>query len=99
MTVPPPVIAANRSLTMMLIATNILGQNTAAIAANEAQYAEMWAQDSAAMQGYAADSAASTTLSPVHFAAADHKPGRARGPGRHGRPSCRASGRNLTPLR
>ena len=64
MTVPPPVIAANRSLTMMLIATNILGQNTAAIAANEAQYAEMWAQDSTAMQGYAADSAASTTLSP-----------------------------------
>ena len=64
MTVPPPVIAANRSLTMMLIATNILGQNTAAIAANEAQYAEMWAQDSAAMQGYAADSAASTTLRP-----------------------------------
>jgi PPE-repeat protein len=64
MTVPPPVIAANRSLTMALIASNILGQNTAAIAANEAQYAEMWAQDSAAMQGYAADSAASTTLSP-----------------------------------
>ncbi|MFZ1164966.1 PPE family protein [Mycobacterium sp.] len=64
MTVPPPVIAANRSLTMMLIATNILGQNTAAIAANEAQYAEMWAQDSAAMQGYAADSEASTTLRP-----------------------------------
>ena len=64
MTVPPPVIAANRSLTMMLIATNILGQNTAAIAASEALYAEMWAQDSAAMQGYAADSAASTTLRP-----------------------------------
>ncbi len=64
MTVPPPVIAANRSLTMMLIATNILGQNTAAIAANEALYAEMWAQDSAAMEGYAADSAASTTLRP-----------------------------------
>ena len=64
MTVPPPVIAANRSLTMMLIATNILGQNSAAIAANEAQYAEMWAQDSAAMQGYAAASAASTTLTP-----------------------------------
>ena len=64
MTVPPPVIAANRSLTMALIATNILGQNTAAIAASEAQYAEMWAQDSAAMQGYAAASAASTTLTP-----------------------------------
>ena len=64
MTVPPPVIAANRSLTMMLIATNVLGQNTAAIAASEAQYAEMWAQDSAAMEGYATASAASTTLRP-----------------------------------
>ncbi len=34
MTVPPPVIAANRSLLMTLIATNVLGQNTPAIAAN-----------------------------------------------------------------
>ena len=64
MTVPPPVVAANRSQTMALIATNILGQNTAAIAASEAQYAEMWAQDSAAMQGYASSSAAASTLSP-----------------------------------
>ncbi len=64
MTVPPPVIAANRSLTMMLIATNVLGQNTAAIAASEAQYAEMWAQDSAAMEGYASSSAAASTLRP-----------------------------------
>lgn len=58
MTVPPPVIAANRSLLMTLIATNVLGQNTPAIAATEAQYAEMWAQDAAAMYGYAASSAA-----------------------------------------
>ena len=43
-TVPPPVIAANRALLMSLIATNILGQNTPAIAATEADYAEMWAQ-------------------------------------------------------
>jgi PPE-repeat protein len=64
MTVPPPVIAANRSQTMALIATNILGQNTSAIAASEAQYAEMWAQDSAAMQGYASASAAASTLRP-----------------------------------
>jgi PPE family len=28
-----------------LVATNIVGQNTPAIAATEAQYAEMWAQD------------------------------------------------------
>ena len=59
-TVPPPEIAANRALLMMLIATNFLGQNTPAIAATEAQYAEMWAQDAAAMYGYAATSAATT---------------------------------------
>jgi PPE-repeat protein len=64
MTVHPAVVAANRSQTMVLIATNILGQNTAAIAASEAQYAEMWAQDSAAMQGYASFSAAASRLTP-----------------------------------
>ena len=64
MTVPPPVIAANRSLLMTLIATNILGQNTPAIAATETDYAEMWAQDAAAMYGYAGSSAAASTLTP-----------------------------------
>ena len=63
-TVPPPVIAANRSLFATLVATNILGQNTAAIAATEAEYSEMWAQDAGAMYGYAASSASATTLSP-----------------------------------
>jgi PPE-repeat protein len=63
-TVPPPVIAANRALLMALVATNILGQNTAAIAATEADYGEMWAQDAAAMYGYAGASAAATTLTP-----------------------------------
>jgi PPE-repeat protein len=63
-TVPPPVIAANRALLMALVATNIFGQNTAAIAATEAQYGEMWAQDAAAMYGYAGASAAATTLTP-----------------------------------
>jgi len=56
MTVPPPVIAANRALLAALVATNILGQNTPAIAATEADYAEMWAQDATAMYGYAAAS-------------------------------------------
>ncbi len=49
MTVPPPVIAANRALLMALIATNFFGQNTPAIMATEAEYLEMWAQDAAAM--------------------------------------------------
>ncbi len=64
MTVPPTLIAANRSLLMTLIATNIFGQNTMAIAATEADYAEMWAQDAAAMYGYAGSSAAASTLTP-----------------------------------
>lgn len=63
-TVPPPVIAANRSLLLALIATNILGQNTAAIAATELEYTEMWAQDAGAMYGYAGASASATALSP-----------------------------------
>jgi PPE-repeat protein len=63
-TVPPPVIVANRALLMSLVATNIVGQNTAAIAATEAQYAQMWAQDAAVMYGYAGASAAATTLTP-----------------------------------
>ena len=64
MTVPPAVITANRTLLMTLIATNIFGQNTAAIAATETDYAEMWAQDTAAMYGYAGSSAAASTLTP-----------------------------------
>jgi PPE-repeat protein len=64
MTVPPPVIAANRSLQAALVATNFFGQNTPAIAATEIQYAEMWAQDAVAMYGYAVASASATTLSP-----------------------------------
>ncbi|OBI00454.1 PPE family protein [Mycobacterium sp. E2733] len=61
-TVPPPVVAANRSQLAALKATNVLGQNTAAIAATEVQYADMWAQDAAAMYGYAGSSAAATQL-------------------------------------
>ncbi len=61
-TVPPPVIAANRAQLVVLIATNFFGQNTPAIAATEAQYLEMWAQDAAAMYGYAGSSAAASRL-------------------------------------
>ena len=52
--IPPPAILANRTTLAALVATNILGQNTPAIAANEALYGEFWAQDAAAMYGYAA---------------------------------------------
>lgn len=60
--VPPPAIAANRSELLVLIATNIFGQNSAAIAANQAEYAEMWAQDSSAMYSYAAAASTATRL-------------------------------------
>ncbi len=63
-TVPPSVVAANRAQLLVLVATNLLGQNTAAIAATEAQYAQMWAQDAAAMYGYAASASQAGALSP-----------------------------------
>ncbi|RUP04058.1 MAG: PPE family protein [Mycobacterium sp.] len=64
MTVPPAAVAANRATLLMLVATNFLGINTPAIAATEAEYAEMWAQDATAMYVYAADAAAASTLTP-----------------------------------
>lgn len=63
-TVPPAVVAANRSLLALLVATNFLGQNTPAIAATEGLYAEMWAQDAMAMYTYAGSSAAAVMLTP-----------------------------------
>jgi PPE-repeat protein len=74
-TVPPPVIAANRSLLMALIATNVLGQNAPAIAATETQYSEMWAQDAATMYSYAGSSASATTLTPFAPPAPTTNPG------------------------
>ena len=63
-TVPPPVVAANRAALASLVATNIVGQNMPAIAATEAQYADMWAQDAAAMYGYAGQSATAAQVTP-----------------------------------
>lgn len=62
MTVPPPLIAANRILLATLVATNFFGQNTPAIAATEAHYAQMWIQDAVAMYTYAGSSAAASRL-------------------------------------
>jgi PPE-repeat protein len=62
MTVPPVEVTANRTQLAMLVATNVIGQNTPAIAANEAMYGEMWAQDAAAMYGYAGSSAAASSV-------------------------------------
>ncbi len=54
-TVPPAVIAANRSQLVSLALSNLFGQNTPAIAATEFDYEAMWAQDVAAMVGYHLD--------------------------------------------
>ncbi|MGA9493889.1 MAG: PPE domain-containing protein [Mycobacterium sp.] len=62
--VAPPVIEANRALLQALVATNLFGQNTPAIAFTETLYAEMWAQDATAMYGYSGASASATSLAP-----------------------------------
>lgn len=62
--VPPVEIAANRTQLASLVATNLFGQNTAAIAATEAQYSEMWAQDALAMDSYAGSAAAASQVTP-----------------------------------
>jgi len=64
LTVPPAVVAANRAQLAALVATNVVGQNTPAITATEAMYAEMWAQDATAMYTYAGSSAAAATVTP-----------------------------------
>ncbi|VBA38695.1 putative PPE family protein PPE32 [Mycobacterium attenuatum] len=64
LTVPPPVIAANRTLLMALVATNWFGQNSPAIATAEAHYAEMWVQDATAMHEYAGAAAIASVLTP-----------------------------------
>jgi PPE-repeat protein len=74
-TVPPQIVATNRSQLTTLVATNIFGRNTQAIAANEAQYGQMWAQDTAAMYGYAASSASATSLTPFNPPQQNTNPG------------------------
>lgn len=61
--VPPPVIEANRARLASLVAANVVSQNGPGIAAVEADYNEMWAQDASAMYRYAGASASAATLS------------------------------------
>ncbi|MGB3520930.1 MAG: PPE family protein [Mycobacterium sp.] len=60
--VPPAVVTANRARLASLAAANVIGQNTPQIAATEFEYAEMWAQDTLAMFGYASETATATQL-------------------------------------
>jgi PPE-repeat protein len=60
--VPTAQVTANRMQLVQLLATNVFGRNLPAIAANEAQYQTMWANNSAAMNRYEAASSQATTL-------------------------------------
>jgi PPE-repeat protein len=60
-TVPPAEILANRTQLLQLVPANIFGQYNAAIAALEAEYAQFWAQDVAAITGYAGSSQSATS--------------------------------------
>jgi PPE-repeat protein len=62
--VHPSVVTANRTLLAHQIATNFFGINSPAIAATEAQYMQMWADNTTAMLGYHATSLQTMALQP-----------------------------------
>ena len=59
---PTAAINANRTRRVQLLATNLFGTNSAALAENESQYLGMWTNNTAAMTRYQAASAQATTL-------------------------------------
>ncbi|OBK32127.1 hypothetical protein A5658_16955 [Mycobacterium sp. 1245111.1] len=67
--VPPPLIAANRAELATLVANNFLGQNTGAIAQNEAEYLDMWIQDALGMDTYQVNSTGASAALPAQTAA------------------------------
>jgi PPE-repeat protein len=67
--VPPPVITANRAELATLVANNFLGQNTGAIAQNEAEYLDMWIQDALGMDTYNMNSTGASAALPAQTAA------------------------------
>jgi len=60
--VPLPVIEANRTELATLVSNNFLGQNTGAIATNEAEYLDMCIQDALTMDTYQVNSQAASAL-------------------------------------
>ncbi|RFZ69591.1 putative PPE family protein PPE29 [Mycobacterium marinum] len=89
-TVPPPIVSANRIQLATLIATNFFGQNTPAIAATEAAYAEMWAQDAATMWWVRRILFGRNHIDSIWPAAADHVRRRTVRPGDRGSPGLRS---------
>src|SRR5947209_2873427 len=67
--VPPPLIAANRAALTTLVSNNFLGQNTGAIAQNEAEYLDMWIQDALGMDTYNQASSGASAALPAQSAA------------------------------
>jgi PPE-repeat protein len=67
--VPPPVITANRAELTALVSNNFLGQNTGAIAQNEAEYLDMWIQDALGMDTYNLNSTGASAALPAQTAA------------------------------
>ena len=69
--VPPPVITANRAELTTLVSNNFLGQNTGAIAQNEAEYLDMWIQDALGMDTYNQASTGASSALPAQTRRAD----------------------------
>ena len=67
--VPPPLISANRAELTTLVSNNFLGQNTGAIAQNEAEYLDMWIQDALGMDTYQLHSTGASAALPAQTAA------------------------------
>jgi PPE-repeat protein len=67
--VPPPLISANRAELTTLVSNNFLGQNTGAIANNEADYLSMWIQDALGMDTYNQASTGASGALPAQSAA------------------------------
>jgi len=78
-TVHPLSVAANRNAFVQLVASNLFGQNAPAIAAAEAHYEQMWAQDVAAMVGYHGEASAIAAALPTWSTALESLPNQVSG--------------------
>jgi triacylglycerol lipase len=73
--VDPGLIAINRSQFVSLVRSNLFGQNAPAIAAAEAAYEQMWAQDVAVLSGYHTNVSAALAQLPSWEQALENLPG------------------------
>jgi PPE-repeat protein len=73
--IPPPMIAINRTELAQATQMNLFGQNNGVIAQLEAQYAQFWAQNTAAMYSYAGQAAAANNVNTFTSAPSIVNPG------------------------